>query len=469
MAKGDAGVNTPCGPYEEMLTHWELIADLRGGTKTMRDAGEKYLPKEPGETTEAYAVRLNRSFLFPAVEKTVKGLAGQVFRKRVVLQGDVPEQITLWAENVDSTGRALSVFARDVFEAALSDGITHVHVEYPKTPEGQTLEQERSSGARPYMRHIFANQVIAWWSEPVNGVETLTEVRIREDTREKEGEWGEKTVTRIRVLRRGEWLLYEERDDNTWAVVGTGETRNMIEIPFFSIYTGRKGFMIAESPLIGLAYLNVCHWQSNSDQRNILRVARVPMLFGSGWQMPEGKQLDVGVNRAIVAKEPNATLRWVEHQGAAINAGKEDLEALKEEMAIVGLELLTRRPGNETATSRAITKAEADSALAAMGAALKDGLEIGLSLMAKWGGLGEDGGSVTVNTDFGLTEDKNLAIETLITMRTNRDISRETFLKEVMKLGVLPDDLLPDEESARIEAEEPETGEWSELSSAEGV
>ena len=41
-----------------------------GGTRTMRQAGDRYLPKESAETTLAYNSRLARSTLFGALRKT---------------------------------------------------------------------------------------------------------------------------------------------------------------------------------------------------------------------------------------------------------------------------------------------------------------------------------------------------------------------------------------------------------------
>jgi hypothetical protein len=40
----------------------------------------------------------------------------------------------------------------------------------------------------------------------------------------------------------------------------------------------RCAFGDGEPPLLDLAYLNVKHWQSQSDQDNILHIARVPIL-----------------------------------------------------------------------------------------------------------------------------------------------------------------------------------------------
>jgi hypothetical protein len=48
-------------------------------------------------------------------------------------------------------------------------------------------------------------------------------------------------------------------------------------IPFVPLYGWRR-LHVGISPLRDLAYLNVKHWQSQSDQDTILHVARVPIL-----------------------------------------------------------------------------------------------------------------------------------------------------------------------------------------------
>ena len=57
-----------------------------------------------------------------------------------------------------------------------------------------------------------------------------------------------------------------------------------------------RGFMTAHPPLMDLAWLNLAHWQSASDQRHILHVARVPILFGRNLTLPEDG-LALGPNR----------------------------------------------------------------------------------------------------------------------------------------------------------------------------
>ena len=59
-----ADVATPNAASMAMAQDWTLIHDLMGGTRAMRSAGEKWLPREPGESPEAYRIRLGRTYLF---------------------------------------------------------------------------------------------------------------------------------------------------------------------------------------------------------------------------------------------------------------------------------------------------------------------------------------------------------------------------------------------------------------------
>jgi len=445
-----------------MLEDWELLAALLGGTKAMREAGDKYLPRESGESDDAYDARRNRSFLFPAVKRTLSTLTGKVFSKAISLGDDVPSNIKEWAENVDMSGRHINVFAQDVFKAALADGITYIHVDHPIQPAGITLADERQLGSRPYMRHILARDLFWWWSEIVNGKEQLTEVRIMEKVRERIDRYTDREVEQIRVLRIGEYELWRKGEDDNWAPYEIGEVSVKDEIPIRAIYTGRKGFMIAEPPLIDLAWMNVCHWQSSSDQRNILRIARVPFLFGAG--IPAGALADpktgkvtLGAQRAVTIDDPGATLGYVEHTGSAIAAGRTDLQDLKDEMAAMGFEMLIRKPGGETATSKAIDSAEINCVLAAMAVELQDGLEAALAFMAKWTGESTGGGSVVVNHDFGFSVEDAAIGKVLLDARAAKELSRGTLWKEWQRRGILAEDFDAEAEQALLDAEPPDT------------
>jgi hypothetical protein len=102
--------------------------------------------------------------------------------------------------------------------------------------------------------------------------------------------------------------------------------------------------MAGAPALQDLADLNVAHWQSQSDQRNILHVARVPILFGAG--IPDDVEgqpgFKVSAGSFTRATDPAAKLMFVEHSGAAIGAGDADLKNLEFQMQAMGLQLSSR-------------------------------------------------------------------------------------------------------------------------------
>lgn len=387
-------VATPNAAYQDMATDWELIHDLLGGTRIMRQRGEKWLPREPGESREAYAIRLNRSVLFNGLQRTIQTLLGKPFHRPASLTEAPPDALAALADNVDLGGRNLTVFARDVMQAALTDGLTHILVDHPRAGESG------KDTARPYLVHIQAADLIGWRGQESGIGSALTRVRIRETVNRTSGTWEDKTERQIRVLYPGRFEIWRSGGDGLgpWRRDDAGDS-SLDCIPLVTIYANRAGFMTAHPPLMDLAWLNLAHWQSASDQRHILHVARVPILFGRNLTLPEDG-LALGPNRIITGEGESADLRFVEHSGAAIAAGRQDLIDLEDRMAVMGLDLMTRRggAGSTTATARAIDAAENNTSLLGLIHAVEDGLSTAFGFMADWLGVPRsEAGRVTLH------------------------------------------------------------------------
>ncbi|MCV4274467.1 DUF4055 domain-containing protein [Pseudomonas capsici] len=87
-------------------------------------------------------------------------------------------------------------------------------------------------------------------------------------------------------------------------------------------------------------------YQESSDQWNILRIARVPVLFASG--VAEDALIAIGSEYAIKG-ESGADLKYVEHSGAAIGAGRDSLKDLEAKMQSYGSDMLGNNGAVETA------------------------------------------------------------------------------------------------------------------------
>jgi hypothetical protein len=460
----------------EMEDRRHLCRTLMGGTWHMRQAGVTYLPMEPKEKSTSYERRKNRTVLKNYFKKTIKSLVGRVFIKPITVETENPD-IKGWLEDIDLQGNHINLFAQDLMAKGMRDGLAFVHVEMPKRPvdpltgEPQyvSLADMRNGGFRPYMLMVTADRILGWRASSAPGEPALAMIRFREITQVEDGEFGTAQLERIRVLDmvptlegpRCRFRVFERQTEgvNTsvysynmpanindplqgYVMIDSGMT-TADHIPFYPFYADREAFMKGFPALEDLAYLNLAHWQSSSDQRNILHVARVPILFGSGFEKDENDQydvaLEVGANIAIYGPE-NSTLQYVEHQGMAIKAGADDLEGLESEMVTFGLEFMMSRPSHESASARILDQTEVNSPLKKVADALVDCLENALKCMSDYIEDPEEP-VVKTNGELGLSIKDSAAVSNLIEMRKEKQISHLTFLRELQRMGMISDDL----------------------------
>lgn len=444
-------VNDRSALMNELAGHWPVVDALMGGTPAMRAAAKRFLPQWPNEDTESYKARLDTATLFPAFERTVGVMGGKPFSKRATFGDDVPEDIVNWCDDCDLEGRNLHTFASDLFLTTLTHGLQGVLVDYPQTGGAMTLAQEKQAGVRPYLVHIGHHQILGWRAEKAsNGGMTLTQLRIFETVEEDEGEFGSLRKNRVRVLVPGGYRVYEEGTNGYFQIEEGNTTLNVI--PFVPFYGRRVAFMHGRSPLLNLAYLNVKHWQSQSDQDTILHVARVPILFARGFGAEE--QLTVGGAAAVKAEQADADLKYVEHSGDAIQAGADSLIALEQQMVQTGAELLVKQPGQRSATESS-NDAEANKCeLQRITETFEDSLDQCLHLMAMWTKK-PSGGHVSLFKDFGALTLSDASAQLILSMQQSGLISKETAIREQQRRGTLSPDIDPEKELEAVENEGP--------------
>ena len=300
---------------------------LMSGTAGMRKEGTRYLPKFKAEAEDDYQARLHSSWLFNALRKTIKDMTGRVFDSPIEIQ-DAPQQIIDMTEDIDMQGRDLSVFASEVFKDAFVPGVSYIMVEAPRRNADTTRAQAAAQGLRPYLVHLRVEDVRGFKPGLFGNVLALAQLRIRETVSEDdpEGEFSQVEVEQVRVLDRlpdgVRVRLYRQNSKKHWAVVDEYMTEAP-EITVIPFYAQRTGFFTGEPVLEDLTDVNIAHWQSQSDQRNILHFARVPILFASG--RGDDEPLTISAGTAVTSRDPAATLQWVEHSGKAIDSGRQDL------------------------------------------------------------------------------------------------------------------------------------------------
>ena len=180
---------------------------------------------------------------------------------------------------------------------------------------------------------------------------------------------------------------------------------------------------------------------------------RSPGMFAAGAREEDTVPWGPGVLTKI--SEPTGSVQAVGVDAASVAASRQELEDLKADMALFGLQLLMPQTGDETATGRALSAAESDSTLKRWALDFKDALEQALVFAATFMGGKVKAPSVFVNTEFrpavlnadttltGLSDDVKSGL-----------ISRETYLSEKKRRGIFADDFDIEQENERIAQEQ---------------
>lgn len=443
-------ISTPNLDYGNMVEAWDINDALMGGTLYMRQLGETFLPRWPKEGKEDYKKRLAVATLLPAYEETINQNVGRVFAEPIQLSENVPDQLREFAKNVDLEGSRLDVWAQAFFSLAMQYGLSHALVDYPRIDAEQvkTKADEKATGARPYVTMLNPRQVIGWKSTMVGGKVVLTELRIKEVVVEDGDDFGQTKVEQIRLLTPGQVQIYRkatgENAQANWALHEQWQTSRQ-DITLVTLYTKRTGFMCGSPPLLNMALLNVKHWQSQSEQDNILHVARVPLLTVFG--LEEGQELVIGSSSATqFSDRQKQGLEYVEHTGTSISAGKESLTDLVEQMRQAGAKLLrTDNTSTKSVDQTSEEKMQEQSPLYTMATSLEDAIDNILQIMAEYIGESE-GGNVDVRTELDV-ESKEfnppaaLAIQSL---RQGGDLRRIDAIKALQKLNLIDADSDPE-------------------------
>ena len=458
-------VRDPSPAVVKMSADWPMIESLLGGTTAMRKDPAR-LPKWPNEDDESYKARLSTSTLFPAFPRTIEVLAGKPFSKPLTLGDDVPTRLEEWSNDIDLQGRNLHSFMASVMEEALAFGLSGILVDFPTasaTPTGappRTVADENAAGVRPYWIQVHPQNILGWKSIRNAGKDSLTELRLLERVLEDMGDFVEAEVEQVRVLRPRAWELWREgkevdsKGKKVWVMVDQGPT-SMDRVPFTLVYGKRTGFMTATPPLLEMGHMNVKHWQSQSDQDTLMHVARVPVLCVIG---VDDDKFKLSIGAAAAVKLPlGSDMKYVEHSGAAIEAGRLTLKDLEEQMRQAGAELLVIKPGNTTQVQTLADNEQGMCTLQRITVDAEDAANQAMQITAEW--VGEaDGGHVTLYKDFGAATLAEASAELLFKMNMAGKLSDETLYEEIQRRGIVRPDMDWDEEQERIDAQKPALG-----------
>jgi hypothetical protein len=424
-------VNDPNTVWFAQEPHWILIEDLLQGTYGMRKKHRRYLPQEPRELDESYDNRLARSVVSPYYQRLERMLAGMLTRKPVRLEG-TSDTIREQLFDVDLAGNDLNVWTYENARKIVRYG--HIG----------TLVDAPSNGGRPYWVTYTPRQILGWRSELQDGQQKLTQLRLLESTIVPDGEYGEKAVEQIRVLKPGEYQLHQKDDEGEFRIVDEGRT-SLSEIPFSVAYANRFGYMESRPPLEDIAELNLKQYQVQSDLDNQLHISAVPMLAFFGFPSA-AEEVSAGPGEAI-AFPAEGRAEYIEPGGSSFDYQFKRLEQLASQINELGLSaVLGQKLSAETAESKRIDRSQGDSTMMVIAQNVQDMIDNSLQFHAQYLGQNEAAGSCHVNRDFIGARLTPAEIQSMLLLYTSGTITQETLLQQLADGEVLGDDFDVQEE-----------------------
>lgn len=434
---------------------WKVVNDLWGGTAKMREAREVYLPSFPNEDSANYEIRLKGTTLLNVYKRTIKVNVSKIFSKPVQVQEeDNTEELVDFQRDVTGTGQTLTQFTKQLGEKSVNHGVSYLLVDFPTLQDNATFADERQN--TPFWIKIEATQVLEVRSKKVGGVHRLTYFRYLEDVpdtlqSDTIRESNEKQQVKLfqQDVETGV-ITFEvwRKDGDTEFLAEFGTIQGQEEIPIVPIYSNMVEFFMGQPVLYDLAEKNIQHWQNESDQSNIMRIARVPMLQVKGYNKEfdgGGKntnELTISPNTILSFPDsPDSGAAWIEHGGEAIESGRQQLKDIEGHMAALGLELFVERPNGETATGRMIDQAEANSLLKDIAISFKMSIEKALEFTLIYMNKSvDDLGTVEMNTQISSPFRGSEDLKELLELFKMGAIDVETLLKEAVRRDLLVHD-----------------------------
>lgn len=454
--------------YKRQNTEWQMINALLGGTGVMRAHGEIYLPRHENESQKNYAKRLQKAVLAPFFKRAVNFSTGKAFYKPISIvpadeKGTISDKIAELLNDANRKGDSFAKFCNQAFKDSWAKGLGYIYVEAPAfdTEQVRTLAQVNATGYRPYFVYIPAEDVLDVEIDEdgeivyVKMLERFTAFNAALKVTEEQ--------TRIRVVTPTEIAVYERPQiavtSASRQVKQTPEfteyainpdypiANNIGLVPLVPIYTGeKKADFECVSALIDLAYTNVQYFQDESTHENAIAFAEFPILLLKG---SDGKEVTIGANKMIAIKDEKADLKYVEHSGKALEAGRLNLEDLRVKAGYCGLKVLMsdsadKSSGQNTATEAEIDAIDANSELKVAADNFVDSVNYALWLYELYLGTVSENqqANYVAKLDglYSVSQSDVREIAALMELKSAGEMRLETLYEELKRRGTVSDD-----------------------------
>ena len=431
------GIESKHPLYTETENKWTRVRDSFLGSDKIKSQGEVYLPKLSSQDKDQYTSYVMRAMYVNAIKNTVQGLVGAVMRIDPVI--NAPERILELSQDITGTGVSLNDFISNMLSEQLLMG-----------RQGILIDRTED---RAYLSGYTTEQITNWMDNAI----VLKETYVSHNINDVYDMTYEVQYRELMIDEDGKYLVRIWRENTGWNVWNeiypTKVGQALDEIPFVALSGNELNLNPTQPPLLSLVDTNLSMYRTSADLEHGRHFTALPTPVVTG--IDDTNELKIGSGSAWILPDSSSKFGYLEFTGQGLQALEKAVEEKRGIMASLGASLLqTEKSGVESAEAVRLRQNSETSVLVGAVLSVQEGIAKALSLMAEWEGVSGDI-EVELNTDFSDTKISAEDLTALMTAWQSGGISHETFLHNMKKGEVIPNDVSVEDEKGRIDMQNP--------------
>lgn len=432
-------VDTPRADYKAMTEVWCRLRDCMNGRDAVLKSGEVYVPSLPALDATANSAYRKRGSFYPAISRTVYGLAGMVFQKSPTFK--LPDRFVPYLKDITLSNVTMEMFTLEAAHETMLVGRHGVLIDMAKQSPAPAPVIE----LRPYVVGYPAESIINWRTSRIGGDERLTMVVLQEqvETSNPKDPFVLDCAVQYRVCELVNGVYTQQiwqkdgKDDTKFIKVGDaitptrrGEPLNFI--PFIFLAPTHVTSEIAQPPLIDLADVNLGHWRNSVDYEYGMHLTALPTPWCSGVKDADQANMKIGPSVVWVLGE-GGQAGMLEFNGTGLKSIADAMEAKEKQMASLGARMLeTPTKLNETATATLIRHSGDYANLRTIAQSVEQGFTMVLQTVAWWMGMEEQpqdvkDASCELNKEFAAVQVDSQTVQVALAAVQAGKMSYKTF------------------------------------------
>ena len=431
------GIESKHPLYLETENKWTRVRDSFLGSDKVKSQGEVYLPKLSSQDKDQYTSYVMRAMYVNAIKNTVQGLVGAVMRIDPVIKA--PDRILELTQDITGTGVSLNDFISNMLSEQLLMG-----------RQGILIDRTED---RAYLSGYTTEQMTNW----MDGVIVLKETYVSHDINDVYDMTYEVQYRELMIDEDGKYLVRIWRENTGWNVWNeiypTKVGQALDVIPFVALSGNELNLNPTQPPLLSLVDTNLSMYRTSADLEHGRHFTALPTPYVTG--IDGDSELKIGSGSAWILPDSSSKAGYLEFTGQGLQALEKAVEEKRSIMASLGASLLqTEKSGVESAEAVRLRQNSETSVLVGAVLSVQEGIAKALSFMAEWEGVSGDI-EVELNTDFSDTKISAQDLTALMGAWQSGGISHETFLHNMKKGEVIPNDVSVEDEKGRIDMQNP--------------